>query len=102
MPGASPEASSQDPVAASPFWRFLPRGVSSTTAESLDVLTTDQAPAAVEDAAEAAAGSIRAAGCDAGSGAGVQTGSLGAIGVGAGAGRKGSGAGGSYAGSWGA
>src|SRR5207249_3675823 len=96
-PGASPEASDQAPVAAAaalPF--FLPSGCGSAVA--FVVLTTDQPPADVADAA-AATCSAGATG-SAGRGAGVHACSLG-VGTcaGSGAGRKGSGCGGVYAGS---
>ena len=90
IPGASPEASSQDELGASSFFLFFdPFLVSgSAPADSLVVLTTDHPPADVDAAAGARVGA--GASGSAGFGAGVHDGSLGGIGVGSGAGRKGS------------
>src|SRR5882724_8930874 len=80
-PGASPDASCHA-EGSSPRFFFFPSD-SAATDESFSVLTTAHEPPAVADAA---AGSRGATGSVAGAGAGVQDGSLGALGVGSGAG----------------
>src|SRR3989442_1606824 len=86
VPGASPEASCHDEVAIPLSLSFFFDSFGATV-PSLVVLTTDQEPAAVPEAAGAtgSAGGIGSAGL----GAGVHEGSLGAgLGVGSGAGRE--------------
>src|SRR2546427_10144795 len=91
-PGASPEASCHDEVAIPLSLSFFFDSVGATV-PSLVVLTTDQEPAAVPDAA-GATGSAGGSGSG-GLGAGGPEGSLGArLGGGPGGGREGPGAGG--------